>query len=116
MRKGDKQKELSLERGPRKALLRSLTRALVLKERIRTTEAKAKAVSRLAEKYITKAKRGDLASRFWLLARLEPKLVGKMTEELAPRYKQRNGGYTRIFKLGPRLSNAARMAIVELVK
>jgi large subunit ribosomal protein L17 len=116
MRKRKKGRKLNRERDQRKALLRELSRALLLQERIKTTEAKAKETSRLVEKAITKAKKGDLASKRVLLKSFSNKMVRKLVEDIAPRYKTRKGGYTRILKLGPRKSDGAKMAQIELVK
>lgn len=103
--------------GHRRALRRNLIAALFRHERIRTTQAKAKAIRSEAEKLITLAKRGDLHSRRQALARLpDPVMVRKLFEELAPRYAGRPGGYTRILKLGPRQGDSAPMAIIELVE
>jgi len=90
--------------------------SLFLKEKIKTTEAKTKEISGLAEKLITKAKRGDLASRRILLSYFSSAIVKKMIEEIAPRYKEKNGGYLRIIRLGRRKSDGAKMAIIELIK
>jgi len=96
--------------------LRSLTTALLENEKIRTTEAKAKDVGAIADKMITLAKKGDLASRRRALAYLEDKDVArKLFDTLGPRYADRNGGYTRVVKLGPRRGDAAPMAVIELV-
>ena len=116
MRKRKKGRKLSLKRDQRKALLKSLLRALFLHEKIKTTEAKAKEISVLAERYITKAKDNTLHAKRILAESFEPKLVKKITEEIAVRYKDRRGGYTRVIKLGPRGRDGARMAIIELVK
>ncbi len=100
----------------RKALFRGLITDLFRHERITTTEAKAKAVRGEAEKLITLAKRGDVhARRVVNQTVLDKKIVGKMFETLGPRYKERPGGYTRLFKLGPRQGDAAEMVILELV-
>jgi len=116
MKKRKKGRKLHRKRDQRKALLKSLIASLFLKERIKTTEAKAKELSSSAEKFITQAKKGDLHSKR-LLARFFPqKIVKKLVEEIAPRYKERKGGYTRIIKLGQRKSDGARMAIIELIK
>lgn len=96
--------------------MKALASALVLQERIRTTEAKAKEVGPVVEKFITRAKKGDLASRRLLGRFFSPKLVKKLMEEIGPRYKERKGGCTRIIKLGPRRTDGAKMAIIELVK
>lgn len=116
MRKLKKGRKLSRKRNQRKALLKSLTGNLLLREKIKTTEAKAKEFSRFAEKCITRAKKGDLASRRILAKYFSKKIVKKLIEEIGPRYKERRGGYTRIIKLGPRKSDGARMAVIELVK
>lgn len=116
MRKRKKARKLSLKRDQRKALLKSLLRSLFLHEKIKTTEAKAKETAPLAEKYISKAKSGTLHAKRRLAEVFEPTLVKKIIEEIAPRYTERRGGYTRIIKLGPRRKDGARMAIVELLK
>ena len=102
--------------GPRKALLRVLVNNFLLHEKIKTTEAKAKELRSLAEKMITKAKNGNIANRRVLARDLTPKMVKKIIEEIAPKYNERAGGYTRIIKLGPRNSDGAKIAIIELVK
>ena len=80
------------------------------------TEAKAKEVSGLADQLITLAKRGDLAARRMAIARLyDEDVVRKLFSEIAEKYKDRQGGYTRILKLGPRRGDAAPMALLELV-
>lgn len=111
-----KSRKLSRKRDQRKALLRSLVRELFLKEKIRLTEAKAKEVSGFAEKLIQKAKIGDLHSKKLLAKKFSPEIVKKLVTEIASRLKERKGGCTRIIKLGPRKSDGARMAIIELVK
>jgi large subunit ribosomal protein L17 len=116
MKKRRKGRKLNRTKDQRKALLKSLARELVLKERIKTTEAKAKELSGFLEKKITKAKADNLASRRTLLKYFSPSLVKRLVEEIAPRYKDRKGGYTRIIKMGPRESDGARIAIIELVK
>jgi large subunit ribosomal protein L17 len=116
MRKRKKIRRLSRKRNQRKALLKSLASALILKEKIKTTEAKAKEVSPFVEKQISRAKIGDLASRRLLAKFFSPKIVKKLINEIGLRYKDRPGGYTRIIKLGQRKSDGARMAIIELVK
>jgi large subunit ribosomal protein L17 len=116
MRKRKKGRKLSRKRNQRKALLKALANALFLKEKIKTTEAKARELSFFAEKQITKAKISDIASRRLLARYFSPQIVKKLVNEIASRYKDRKGGYTRIVKLGPRRSDGARMAIIELVK
>ena len=100
----------------RKAMLRDVVTALFDKERIETTEAKAKEVSGLADEMITLAKRGDLHARRQALAFMtDEAVVRKLFDTIAPKYKARQGGYTRVLKLGPRQGDAALMAILELV-
>ena len=100
----------------RKAMLRDVVTALFDKERIETTEAKAKEVSGLADQMITLAKRGDLHARRQALAVMtDETVVRKLFDTIAPKYKERQGGYTRVLKLGPRQGDAALMAILELV-
>ena len=116
MRKRKKGRKLSRKRDQRKALLKSVAAALILDEKIKVTEARAKEVSGFVERFVTKAKKSDLASRRLLSRYFSPKIVKKLIEELGPRYKDRSGGYTRIRKLGPRKSDGAKMAIIELIK
>jgi len=116
MRKKNKGRKLSMRVGPRKMLLRVLVNNFLLHEKIKTTEAKAKELRVVAEKMITRAKNIDLANRRLLARELTPKMTKKIIDEVAPRYKERQGGYTRIMKLGPRHSDGAHMAIIELVK
>ncbi len=116
MRKRKKTAKFSRERAQRKALLLSLCRALLLKEKIQTTKAKAKATSQLAERLITIAKTGNLASRRRLRQYMAESLASKLLQDIAPRYRERHGGYTRILKLGKRITDGSEMAIVELVK
>lgn len=116
MRKLKKGRKLSRKTDQRKALLKSLASNLFLQEKIKTTEAKAKEVRQLAETLITKGKSQNLAARKYLQESLPQNAAKKLFQEIAPRYKDTPGGYTRIIKLGPRESDGARMAIIELVK
>ncbi len=116
MKKRKKGRKLNRTKDQRNALLKGVSRSLFLYGKIKTTEAKAKEVSGFAEKLITRAKKGDLASKRLLLRLFSLSLVKKMIEEIAPKYKQRKGGYTRIIKLGPRKLDGAKMAIIELVE
>ena len=116
MRKLKKGRKLSRKRDQRKALFKSLARALFLAEKIKTTEAKAKELRPFAEKIITTAKKQNLSSRRILVKYFSKDLVKKIVDQICPRYKDRKGGYTRIIKLGPRKIDGARMAIIELVK
>jgi len=111
---------LGRDAGHRKALFRNLVRELYIHERITTTEAKARAIRSEAERLITKAKRGVNGNRVHaqrqLVAFLNDKtLAKKVFDEFAPRYASRNGGYTRMVKIGKRSGDAAEMVILELV-
>ena len=109
-------RKLGRDSSARKALFRSVLTAFFRHGRIETTEAKAKEVSGLADQLITLAKRGDLAARRTAIARLyDEDVVRKLFDEIADKYKDRQGGYTRILKLGPRRGDAAPMALLELV-
>jgi large subunit ribosomal protein L17 len=114
MRKRKRGRKLSRKKNQRQALFRALISALILNEKIKTTEAKAKEIRPRVEKFITRAKKGDLASRRYLL-RFFPEKVVKKLIEIGERYKERQGGYTRIIKLLPREADGAKMAIIELV-
>lgn len=101
----------------RDAMLRNQVQSLIENGKIETTLTRAKETRRVAEKMITLGKKGDLHSRRQALAYIyKTETVHKLFEEIAPLYKERNGGYTRILKLGPRQGDAAEMAILELVK
>ena len=116
MNHGRNQRKLSRTSSHRKALLRNMVTSLLEHEAIRTTDAKAKELRGVAEKMITLGKRGTLHARRQALATIRSKEVtAKLFDELAGRYRQRAGGYTRILKLGPRPGDAAPMAIIELV-
>jgi large subunit ribosomal protein L17 len=116
MRKLNKGRKFSMKVGPRKMMLRVLVNNFLLHEKIKTTEAKAKELRSIAEKMITRAKDANLANRRLLVRDLTPKMTKKIIDDIAPKYKERQGGYTRIIKLGPRNSDGAHMAIIELVK
>jgi len=110
-------RRLGRSSGHRKAMYRNLVTDLLGYEKITTTEAKAKEVRGLAEKMITLGKEGGLSSRRQALSFIfNKKVVEKVFDELAPRYAERPGGYTRISKLGPRLGDGATMVQLELVK
>lgn len=100
----------------RKAMLRNLVTSLLRNGKIETTETRAKETKRMAEKMITLAKRGDLHARRQVLAYVYDETVVKnLFDDIAPKYADRNGGYTRILKLGPRRGDAAEIVILELV-
>ena len=97
-------------------MMANLATDLFLHEKVVTTQAKAKAVRPLAEKLITKARKGDLHARRTVLKTIRNKeAVARLFEEVGPRYTDREGGYTRITKLGPRRGDGAEEAIIELV-
>lgn len=109
-------RKLGRDASARKALFRSILTSFFAHGRIETTDAKAKEISKLAAKMITLAKRGDLHARRQVLSYLmDEEVVKKLFEEIAPKYKDRQGGYTRVLKLGPRRGDAAPMVIIELV-
>ena len=117
MRHRNTRHKLSRDTAHRRSLLRNLSRDLIEHERIKTSQAKAKAVKPQVEKLITLAKRGDLHARRRALSELgqDRFMVHKLFEEIAPRYSERPGGYTRIVKLGPRRSDSTEMVFIELV-
>jgi len=109
-------KKLGRDSAHRKALYSNLAGALIEHGRIQTTVAKAKAVKPFAEKMITLGKRGDLHARRQALAALRSNhVVHRLFADIAPRFAERPGGYTRIVKLGPRQGDAADMVYLELV-
>ncbi len=109
-------RKLGRDSSARKALLRGIVTSLFQHERIETTEAKAKELRKVAEKMLTLAKRGDLHARRQVLAyMMDEGVVKKLFDEIAPKYKDRQGGYTRIIKTGVRQGDAAPMVIIELV-
>lgn len=124
-------RKLGWDSSQRKAMLREMTTQLIINERIVTTEVRAKEVRRTAEKMITLGKRGDLAARRKAAAFVRNEIADiheegdevvvksalqKLFSDVAPRYKDRNGGYTRIMKLAvPRKGDAAPMVVLELV-
>ncbi|MGA2453622.1 MAG: 50S ribosomal protein L17 [Solirubrobacteraceae bacterium] len=117
MRHQKTRNKLSRDSAHRRALLMNLSKEIIEHERIETTQAKAKAVKPEIEKLITLAKRGDLHARRQALSTLaqDKFAVHKLFTEVAPRYKERPGGYTRILKLGPRRSDSTEMVFIELV-
>jgi large subunit ribosomal protein L17 len=109
-------KKLGRDSSHRKALYANLAGSLIEHGRIKTTEAKAKAVKPFAEQMITLGKRGDLAARRQAIAKLRSQdVVHVLFSEVAPRFAERPGGYTRIVKIGPRAGDAAEMVYLELV-
>ncbi len=111
-------RKLGVDNKHRRSMLANLTIDLIMNEKIETTETRAKEARKAVEKMITLGKRGTLVSRRNALAFLmnNTEAVKKLFDELAPRYKERNGGYTRILKLDERKGDDALMVILELVK
>ena len=100
----------------RKAMLRNLVTSLLRSGRIETTVTRAKETKRMADKMITLAKRGDLHARRQAMAYIyDEDVVKKLFDEIGPKYAERNGGYTRVLRVGPRRGDAAELAILELV-
>jgi large subunit ribosomal protein L17 len=116
MRHRKKGRKLGRTKEPREMMLRNLACSVLVYEKVKTTEAKAKEVRPLVERTITMAKKGDLTARRRLISTLPQKnAVDKLMEILGERYKERPGGYTRIVKLGNREGDGAPVAQIELV-
>lgn len=116
MRHRVKGRKLSRSASHRKATLTNLAQALFMEDRLVTTVAKAKELRPFAEKLITRAKKGDLHSRREVMKQLKRQdVVDRLIHDVAPSFADRNGGYTRIVKLGFRKSDAAEIALIELV-
>ena len=112
MKRGNKRK-FGREKNQRKALSKALATALIDHGRIKTTVAKAKLLSKFADELVNRAKKGDLASNRLLRYSVGDKAVKKLIVEIGPKFKDKNGGYTKILKLGRRVSDGSEMAIVE---
>lgn len=111
-----KNRKFGREVGLRKALLRSLAHNFIQNKKIKTTEAKAKEICKIIEKIITKAKKNSVENRRLIYQKIPNKTdVKKIFDDIAPKYKERNGGYTRIIKLPPRKKDTAKMAVIEFV-
>lgn len=116
MRHHSNKRKFGLEKDQRNALMRSLARNLINENRIRTTLPKAKELRPYVEKLVTKAKAGTLASRRLIISKIGGEKETKVLfDTIAPKYKERNGGYTRIIKLERRALDAAPMAMIEFV-
>ena len=115
MRHQKKGRKLGRKRDQRRALLNSLINHLVRYEKIKTSEAKAKEIRPRIEKLITRAIKNDLAAHRYVSRYLQKELRKKLIEEIAPRYKERPGGYTRIIKLGNQRDDVSPMAMIELI-
>lgn len=116
MNKRKKIRKFSRTTDQRKAFLKALSVALITKEKIKTTEARAKETSSFLSKFVTKAKKADLASVRSISEIFPRRTTKKLIEKIAPMYKNRKGGYFRVTKLGRRKSDGAKMAIIEFVK
>jgi large subunit ribosomal protein L17 len=117
MRHGDRVKKLGRTREHRRALLKNLCRSLFIFEKIKTTLPKAKAARQMAERLIEYAKRNDLAAKRQIYRYVpDHKLVKIICDDIGPKFTDRSGGYTRIYRMGPRLGDGAEMAILELVE
>lgn len=111
-----KHRKLGRVSSHRRAMLRNLVTSLLREGRIETTVTRAKETSKLADKMVTLGKRGDLHARRQALAYIyDEDVVTKLFSEIAQKYEDRNGGYTRVLKVGPRRGDGAEMAIIELV-
>jgi len=117
MRHHNSKRKFGREKNERKALLNSLALNLIVREKIKTTEPKAKELKPFIEKLVTRAKNGDLATRRVIISKLtnRSKEVKKLFDVIAPKYADKKGGYTRVLKLGVRKSDGAKMAIIEFV-
>jgi len=117
MRHHNSKRKFGREKNERKALLNFLALNLIVREKIKTTEPKAKELKPFIEKLVTRAKKGDLATRRVVISKLSnrSKEVKKLFDVIAPKYADKKGGYTRVLKLGARKSDGAKMAIIEFV-
>lgn len=116
MRHRKKGRQLSRSASHKKATMRNMATALFRHERIETTTAKAKELRPYAERLITLARRGDVHARRQAASKIQDReVLGKLFDEIAPRYSERPGGYTRVLKLGARKGDAAEMSLIELV-
>ena len=116
MRHRNKGRKLGRTASHRRATLRNMATSLFQHGRIETTTAKAKELRPYAERLITLARRGDLHARRLAAAKIQDRQVlGRLFDDIAPRYSERPGGYTRILKLGNRKGDAAEMSLIELV-
>ena len=111
----NKNKQLSRTRNQRNALIKTLGVSLVRDGKITTTEIKAKVLKSFIEKLVTKGKVGTLAAQRLLASNIGPTAASKIIKEIAPKYADRKGGYTRVIKLKRRLSDGSNMAVIEFV-
>jgi large subunit ribosomal protein L17 len=116
MRHHNANRKFGLKTDQRKALLRSLALSLVIREKIQTTEAKAKELRPYVEKLITRSKNNTVANQRFLVTHVGTHGAKKLLSDIGPKSKERAGGYTRIIKLPQRISDGSKMARIELVK
>lgn len=112
MRRG-KHRKFARERNQRKALYKALATALIEHGKIRTTVAKAKSLSKFTDTLISKAKKGDISSQRLVRSEIGQKATLKLFKEIGPKFQERKGGYTKVLKLGRRLSDGTEMAQIE---
>ena len=112
---GNKNKQLSRKQGPRNALIKTLAVSFIRHGKISTTNVKAKVLQSFVEKLITKGIENTLHARRIIASRVGQATADKIIKEIAPKYKSRHGGYTRVIKLNTRLSDGSKMAQIELV-
>jgi len=116
MRHSNRNKKFGRDKNQRQALMRTLAISLIKEGKIKTTETKAKSLRPYVEKIVTQAKKTGLSDKRLIISRLNNRdAAKKLVEKIAPEYSKRNGGYLRIIKLQPRLSDGAKMAIIEFV-
>ncbi|MFA6256971.1 MAG: 50S ribosomal protein L17 [Candidatus Paceibacterota bacterium] len=117
MRHHNSKRKFGRTKTQKKALINSLALNLIIREKIKTTEPKAKELRPFMEKLVTRAKKNDIATKRLIIAKLAGRKpeTKKLFEVLAPRYEGRSGGYTRILKLPPRKSDGSKMAVIEFV-
>jgi large subunit ribosomal protein L17 len=115
MRHHNSKRKFGLTAGKRYALLRSLAQALVVREKIKTTESKAKELRPFVEKLVTRSKVTTVANRRFLETQLGPEGAKKLLEKIGPKFKEVKGGYTRVIKLPRRMSDGSTMAHIEFV-
>ena len=116
MNKRKKGRKFGRKRDQRKAFMKSLAEALVKHERIETSEARAKELRPFIERWVTKSRRNNLHTRRMLEKRFSDETAKKLLNEIAPRFKNRAGGYTRIIKRVPRAGDGAKRAIIEFIE
>ena len=116
MRHSKENRKFGLKRGQRRAFLKILEHNLIMKERMRTTEARAKEIRPMVERLVSHAKKQNLASFRLLLKKLPKVSANKIYYEIAPRYQSRSGGYLRIVKSGGSRNDGAKLATIEFVR